>query len=230
MASRAGSTPRRQRAPRGTLNPAVIVKAAIKVIDTEGVEALTLSRLADDLGVRSMALYTHFRDKNAILLAVSAELFKRFQMPERSTDPIETLRRLMHAYFELLVENRALLQADGIFDEISSGEARFYEAVYTCTADLRLDRLTAAGHVNTMIRFVIGCAYLYPLRRAFDDPELEERNRRRVSALPAAIYPTLHEMGRELPIFTQRKSFEVGLEIQLEALARAADLDSGGNG
>ncbi len=225
MTSQDRSTPRRRRAPRGTLSPQVIVSAAIKVIDAEGVEALTLSRIARDLGVRSMALYTHFRDKNAILVAVSTEIFKRFQMPERADDPVESLRRLMWAYFELLIENRTLLQAEGIFDEISLGEARFYEAVYTSMAELHLDHLTAAELVNTMIRFVIGCAYLYPLRRAFDDPDLDERNRRRVTALPAAAYPALHELSQDLPMFTQRKSFGVGLEIHLGVVARAAGLE-----
>jgi AcrR family transcriptional regulator len=226
MASRASAGQHRRRAPRGTLSRDTIVKMAIKVIDAEGADALTLSRIANDLGVRTMALYTHFRDKNAIMLAVFAELFGRFRMPEHvPDDPIETLRRVMRAYFELLIENRALLHVDGLWDEISPGEARFYEAVYSCMASLHLERRTAAVLANTMIRFVIGCAYLHPLRHALDDPDLDERNRRRVTSLSAATYPAIHELSLDLPMLTQRESFEAGLEITLAAVANAAELN-----
>ena len=43
--------------------------------DTEGLEALTIRRLATELGVTPMALYWHFADKDALLHAISERLW-----------------------------------------------------------------------------------------------------------------------------------------------------------
>jgi AcrR family transcriptional regulator len=213
----------RQRAPRGTLSQDVVLKAAITVIDTEGLATLTIGRLAQDLGVRPMALYTHFRDKDAILKAVATELLARFEMPERRADPIESLRGLWTAYFRLLVDNPALLQLDTFTVDIERAEPRFGEEIYACMGRLQLDHRTAVASVAVMFRFVVGCAVVYPTRRAWDDdPEHWPRHRRSLATLAPETYPSLHELAHDFPAITQDTFFEYGLETQLAAIAAAA--------
>ena len=55
-----------------------ILDAALRIVDTEGVDALSMRRLARDLGVEAMTLYHHFPNKDAIvdgviMLALQAE-------------------------------------------------------------------------------------------------------------------------------------------------------------
>ena len=45
------------------------------VVDAEGLEAVTIRRLAQDLSVTPMALYWHFKDKEALLAAVADRLW-----------------------------------------------------------------------------------------------------------------------------------------------------------
>lgn len=45
-------------------------KAALEIIDAEGLEALSLERLAKEIGVRAPSLYHHFEDKAEILARV----------------------------------------------------------------------------------------------------------------------------------------------------------------
>ncbi|MGB3602267.1 TetR family transcriptional regulator [Gordonia sp. (in: high G+C Gram-positive bacteria)] len=47
------------------------VKASIDIIDTEGLDAFSLPKLAKHLGVRAPSLYHHFADKNEILVEVA---------------------------------------------------------------------------------------------------------------------------------------------------------------
>jgi TetR/AcrR family tetracycline transcriptional repressor len=47
------------------------VDTALRVADAEGLEAVTIRRLAQDLGVTPMALYWHFKDKEALLAALA---------------------------------------------------------------------------------------------------------------------------------------------------------------
>jgi AcrR family transcriptional regulator len=50
------------------------VAACIEIIDTDGLDAFSLPRLAKHLGVRAPSLYHHFADKNEILTEVARDI------------------------------------------------------------------------------------------------------------------------------------------------------------
>jgi AcrR family transcriptional regulator len=218
MSSDTSDRPRR-RAPRGTLNRDVIVAAAIKVLDTDGLDALTTTRLGHDLGVRPMSLYAHFTDKEAILRAVAVELFSRFEIPQSAGSDRELLRELMRSYFRLLVENPALVLLDALVDETNDAEARFTESIYGCFQRLGIDNHTAVGLTSTFTRFIVGSAALYPSRSKWDEnPDYWKRQRHRLAALPAELYPAVHDIAQDFPVLTQQETFEFGLQTLLTAV------------
>jgi AcrR family transcriptional regulator len=228
MPPRATPARRRPRAPRGTLNRDVIVKAAITVIDTDGLSALTTARLADELGVRPMSLYAHFQDKDAILKAVAAELFGRFRTPEQAESDLYLLGEMMRAYFTLLVDHPVLLRLGAAVEEISPAEAQFTETLHACLQRMNIDHLTAVGLVATMLRFVVGSALLYPIRRIWDeDPNHWDRISRNLAALPPETYPALRDLSKDFPHFTQREAFEFGLRGMLIMISHYAERKPG---
>jgi AcrR family transcriptional regulator len=85
MSAMAGSTvkrPRRKRAGQyhhGDLRRALI-DAALRTIDSHGVEGLTLRGVGEALGVSRTALYRHFPDKQALIAAVAREGFRTFRL------------------------------------------------------------------------------------------------------------------------------------------------------
>jgi AcrR family transcriptional regulator len=56
-----------QRMARRTLDTTQVVDAAARIADAEGIEAVTLTRVADDLGVRQPALYRHVDGYDALI-------------------------------------------------------------------------------------------------------------------------------------------------------------------
>src|SRR5207237_1240977 len=52
----------------------LIVEAALVLLDGEGLDALTMPRLADHLGVGTMSLYRHIEGKDDLLDAVAAHV------------------------------------------------------------------------------------------------------------------------------------------------------------
>ncbi|WP_068270068.1 TetR family transcriptional regulator [Aldersonia kunmingensis] len=56
------------------ISRAAAVQASIEIIDSEGLEAFSLPRLAKQLGVRAPSLYHHFSDKSEILAAVARHI------------------------------------------------------------------------------------------------------------------------------------------------------------
>jgi AcrR family transcriptional regulator len=78
MAGRSHPAPSRKRPDRyhhGDLRRALL-QAAVRTIQREGVDGLTLRGVGSTLGVSRTALYRHFTDKAALLAAVAAEGFR----------------------------------------------------------------------------------------------------------------------------------------------------------
>jgi TetR/AcrR family tetracycline transcriptional repressor len=50
------------------------VTAALAIVDTEGLEALTFRRLGNDMGVSYTAVYTYFENKDALVTALMGHL------------------------------------------------------------------------------------------------------------------------------------------------------------
>lgn len=63
-------------ADRTALTPQAIVERAITLADADGMEAVTIRRIARELGVTPMALYWHFGNKDELLDGMAARLFE----------------------------------------------------------------------------------------------------------------------------------------------------------
>jgi hypothetical protein len=61
---------------RDRLNREAIVTSAIALADAEGLDAVTIRRLAQDQAVTPMALYWHFRDKEKLFLRDRGTTFR----------------------------------------------------------------------------------------------------------------------------------------------------------
>jgi AcrR family transcriptional regulator len=67
----------RQQRPRGSTTRDAIVSAALDVVDSVGVEALTIRAVAKAVGAPPMSLYTHFANKEELLDLMYAEVSRR---------------------------------------------------------------------------------------------------------------------------------------------------------
>jgi AcrR family transcriptional regulator len=93
-----------------------IVDVARRILQEEGVEAVSMRRIAKEVGATPMALYHHVRDKDELLmltLAGTAETFARPPLPEHPRDRI--LATAVHMY-EILSE------VDWVIDVLSLGD------------------------------------------------------------------------------------------------------------
>ncbi|RSM74952.1 TetR family transcriptional regulator [Amycolatopsis sp. WAC 01375] len=67
--------------PRRSLTKERVLRAAIEVADRGGVEAMTMRRVAQHLGVEAMSLYHHVPNKDAILDGVVDAVFAAIELP-----------------------------------------------------------------------------------------------------------------------------------------------------
>jgi AcrR family transcriptional regulator len=91
---------------RARLSKRVVVDRALKLADTEGLDALTIRKLAQDLGVTPMALYWHFRSKEDLLEGVAERIWSEIEVNVDPSVPwwaqlqggLESLLRALRAH------------------------------------------------------------------------------------------------------------------------------------
>jgi AcrR family transcriptional regulator len=87
---------------REPLTRARIVEAALRLMDAEGLEAVTMRRIGRELGVEAMSLYNHVEDKEDILDGICELVMSEFAFPEPAEDWAESCRRAARAWRQLL--------------------------------------------------------------------------------------------------------------------------------
>jgi AcrR family transcriptional regulator len=89
-----------------------LLEAAARLIATEGVAALTLRRVTDEVGTSTMAVYTHFGGMPQLRRAVREEGFdrlgRRLAGITRGPDPVADLARIALAYYAAGVDDPEL--------------------------------------------------------------------------------------------------------------------------
>jgi TetR/AcrR family tetracycline transcriptional repressor len=80
---------------KNSLNPALVVDRALAIVDAEGLDALTVRKVADAFGVTPMALYWHFANKEALLAAVGDAVVSSLRLPDEDLRLEDYLREAM---------------------------------------------------------------------------------------------------------------------------------------
>jgi TetR/AcrR family transcriptional regulator, tetracycline repressor protein len=99
------STPRR----REPLTRERILRAALRVMDEEGLEAVTMRRLGRELGVEAMSLYNHVEDKEAILDGILEMVMAEFEFPEETGDWEADVRAGVRAWRRLMIAHPTVI-------------------------------------------------------------------------------------------------------------------------
>ena len=71
---------------RGALSRDRVLRAAIDLADAAGIDALSMRRLAQELGVEAMSLYHWFRSKDALLDAMLDAVYAEMEHPPNGDD------------------------------------------------------------------------------------------------------------------------------------------------
>lgn len=90
-------TPRAATTTKSDLSRAAIVERALTVMDTDGPDAVTIRRIAQEFGVTPMALYWHVANKDELLAAMGDALLAEVVTPEPTGSWSAQLRAVVEA-------------------------------------------------------------------------------------------------------------------------------------
>jgi len=188
---------RRGRPPRLTRNQ--IVTAARRIAAEQGVEQLSMRRLADALDVMPNALYTYFPDKVAILDAVLDDLLGDVERPRARTEWRGALVALMSSYRRLLLTQPGLVALTVSRPMIGPNAMRLREDMLTL---LRRGTLDDAGAVNAFLAlfaYTTGFVAFEAARTpGVGDARQRAQARRLYETLSEEEFPTTRALGERL--------------------------------
>jgi AcrR family transcriptional regulator len=145
------------RAARTPLSRTRVLQCALDLVDREGVDALSMRRLGNELGVEAMSLYHHVSNKEAILDGLVEAVHDELGLEELGTGPWdETLRTMARALRSTVLRHpNALPIVIGRAAATSAVTLRFERVLGVLRRD-GFDVLAAHTAVGTVSAFVVG--------------------------------------------------------------------------
>jgi AcrR family transcriptional regulator len=198
-----------------------ILRAAIDLADQGGLDAISMRKLGQALGVEAMSLYKHVSNKDEVLDGVADLIAGEFEVPDPALPWKEAIRRseisthevlLRHSWASTLIESR---------NTAGPARMRYLDAV--------IGTLRSAGFPMPIVARAFGAldshTYGFTLQEqawAIEPVETPEAAAAMVAMLPEGAFPNLEAMGRMamelddgVPV-----DFEFGLDLLLDGLER----------
>lgn len=223
----------RPRAGQERLSRERILEAALRLVDKEGMEALSMRRLGAELGVDPMSIYRHMPDKEAVVSGLVEEVFSEMRLtPPEGTDWRERVCAWAEAYVELARSHPNLvLRIVSDAAAVSDAMLRINEPLYAALWEAGLPPRKVALAAGTVVDFVHGHALAEDSSASPEDAGFEQDLLARLEAQPAERSPTMLCVFRALVEDTRENgpaaAFDVGLNILLQGIGAIADDPAG---
>lgn len=210
-----------------------VVEAALRIADEEGLDAVTMRRLASEVEVGTMTLYRVFDGKEELYDAMADKVLGRFLAPEIDPDrPTDFVRALARAFLRTMREHPSVMRL--VTTRSTTTQDSMHASLETPLARLREIGLAPddAVHVyGLVLTYALGFA-AYQAPRPWGDPDdtddaAEARRQQALfyESLPLQRFPRMVQGSATLALLPTPEQFEFGLDVivdRVEALLAGA--------
>ncbi|WP_222194443.1 TetR/AcrR family transcriptional regulator [Modestobacter italicus] len=212
-------------AARAPLNRELVLRAAMALAGESGIEALSMRKLGQSLGVEAMSLYHHVANKDDLLDGMVDAVFAEVDLPVEGVGWRTAMRRRALSMREVLSRHG---WAIGLMDSRTTpGPAtlRHHDAVIGCLRAGGFSVALTAHAFSLMDSYVYGFVLqerALPFETAEQTTEVAQAM---LAQFPAGAYPHLAELATAhvlQPGYDYGDEFEFGLDLVLDGLERAA--------
>jgi AcrR family transcriptional regulator len=209
-----------------------VLAQAIALADADGIEALTMRKLGQSLGVEAMSLYNHVANKQELVTAMVDRVVEQFELPDDEPRWDAAIRRCAISAHDLLIEHPwacslALLPSD--VRTIGGPRIRYMEWLLRRLREAGFSAELAYSAYHTLDSHIFGFT-LWQLGHARAARMLERPDGVGFETWAARMleqmrpdHPYLAEHGEQhmaAPPGDGRREFEFGLDLVLDGLKR----------
>jgi AcrR family transcriptional regulator len=210
---------------RAPLSRDQVLEAAVTLADEGGIDALSMRKLGQALGVEAMSLYNHVAGKSDLLDGMIDVVFGEIGLPAGHGGWKQAMRQRAVSVRESLSRHR---WAIGLMESRRSpGPAtlRHHDAVLGCLREAGFSIELSAHAYSLLDSYIYGFALQEASLPFGNEEETAQVTQEIVGMMPADEYPYLAEMAAAhvlQPGYEYGHEFETGLDLILDALERAA--------
>jgi AcrR family transcriptional regulator len=210
-------------ATRTPLSRERILDAAIALADAGGIDALSMRKLGQELGVEAMSLYNHVANKDDLLDGIADVIADQIDVPVPGADWKEALRQTAISSHEVFVRHRWACGLMMRRPRVSPQRMRWMEAVLRTLREAGFSPNMTHHAYHALDSHITGFT-LWQVNMPFETKEeLVEMAAVFLQQIPTDEYPYVIEHAEQhiAPSSPNGKSeFEFGLELILDGLER----------
>jgi AcrR family transcriptional regulator len=208
--------------PRIPLTRERVLEAALRIADTEGLDALTMRRLGQELGVQAMSLYNHVANKDDLRNGIVEIVMSEIEVPS-DDDWKAALRQSALSAHRALVRHPWACNLHMSTPRISDARMLWMEGVLRTLREAGFSPNMTHHAYHALDSHITGFT-LWLVSMPFDShEELLDMAQEFIPQIPADRYPYVVEHAKEHlqePDPDEPSEFEFGLDLILEGLER----------
>jgi TetR/AcrR family transcriptional regulator, tetracycline repressor protein len=218
--SSSATPPHRTAGQRAGLSREAVLASARRVADDEGVDRLTMRRLAAELGVAPNALYTYYPDKEALLDALVDDLLGGVEAgdPDQG-DWRDGLVRVMDASRRLLLAHPRLVPLFLARPGLGPNATRLGEISFRLLRRGGLEGDRAVEAFRVLLTYSLGFAAFQAPRLQADTAARAEAAEAVFAGLPEDRFPEMRRLAGPLAGPTTDRHFRTGLRWLLDGIS-----------
>jgi AcrR family transcriptional regulator len=211
-------TPTRRGGRRARLNRGLVLQAAIGLADEGGLEAMTMQRVGQRLGVEAMSLYRHVRNKEDLVDGIIDLVVSEIEVPSDAADWRIAMRQRANSTRDVLARHPWAVGLMESQRQPGPANLQHRDAVLGILREAGLSSARATHAFNLLDSYVYGFALQERNLPVATPEEMEEG----VGQLAADEYPNLKAVGADLLAsgWDYGTEFAFGLDLILDALER----------
>ncbi|WP_139416241.1 TetR/AcrR family transcriptional regulator [Agromyces laixinhei] len=222
--------PTGSRGPKQRSSVDEVVNAAVQLADDEGIDAVSMRRIADRLGLKPMSVYTYVPGKAELIDLMVDQVAGERSLPPLEGTLRERLTRIARLQWNEFVQHPWLLSIDTSRPPLGPNVSDHWEWCLRAIDGLGLSDLDMDRVINLLLGYVGGPAGAYVdaerLHASSDETDLEwwERNAPLLDEImDAARYPVSGRVGQAAGEAYQSASdpadaFEFGLARVIDGI------------
>ena len=213
---------RRERPSKPPLSREVIVSAAVALLRSEGLERLTMRRLAAALDTGAASLYVYFRSTEQLYAALLDELIGEVALPSLGAEEPwrDRLATVMTSYVMVLFEFPSVARLSVFTRPSGPNSLRLLEELLSLLDEGGVESGAAAWGVDLLIQYATSTAAEHSTRNEQpgtidDDSDVS----RAIATVSADTHPHLSKLRDVLVAGEAQERFRWGLEVILTGIA-----------
>ncbi|MFE2998630.1 TetR family transcriptional regulator [Nocardia sp. NPDC059246] len=197
--------------PRGrpaAIDRDTLIATTLRIIDTEGIEAVTMRRLAAELNTSPMAPYRHVASKEELLQVAAAALVDDITIPVPGTPWQDALQTFFESFHDRLLDHPGVARLFGGQAFLSDTVYAVADPVFTILIEAGFDAQTAVSLFMACASCSIGAAVLEAAAAAQQDGTAGDDL---VVVVAAKKYPGIAAVAPYLPARERPGSYSKAL-------------------